>query len=115
MTKLLIACFAIICLTLIITQNSDAFPAVNNGDGLTPDDCRKDEDFLQCGTCPKTCKDPNPKCDSKCKAPMCQCKAGTPKCDSKCKAPMCQCKAGTVRATDGSCIKPEECPPTVAA
>uniref|UniRef100_A0AC35FTC5 TIL domain-containing protein n=1 Tax=Panagrolaimus sp. PS1159 TaxID=55785 RepID=A0AC35FTC5_9BILA len=97
MTKLLIACFAIICLTLIITQNSDAFPAVNNGDGLTPDDCRKDEDFLQCGTCPKTCKDPNPKCDSKCKAPM------------------CQCKAGTVRATDGSCIKPEECPPTVAA
>uniref|UniRef100_A0A914XYF8 TIL domain-containing protein n=1 Tax=Panagrolaimus superbus TaxID=310955 RepID=A0A914XYF8_9BILA len=94
MTKLLFVCFTVICLTLFIIQNSDAFPAKNiNADGLQPEDCRKDEDFLECGTCPKTCTDPNPKCDSKCKPPM------------------CQCKEGTVRATDGQCIKPEECPP----
>uniref|UniRef100_A0A914QMC0 TIL domain-containing protein n=1 Tax=Panagrolaimus davidi TaxID=227884 RepID=A0A914QMC0_9BILA len=95
MTKLLIVCFVFI---FIVSQNSDAFPSnkgddVISGGGLTASDCRWDEDFYSCGGCPKSCKNPNPKCETKCKASM------------------CLCKEGTVRATDGQCIKPEECPP----
>ncbi|XP_054714544.1 SCO-spondin-like [Uloborus diversus] len=59
----------------------------------SPGKCGKNEEYSDCGThCPLTCKEPEPR-----------------PCNRKC-ARGCFCKKGYVRADDGTCVKPENCP-----
>ncbi|KAK0157846.1 hypothetical protein PV328_011536 [Microctonus aethiopoides] len=49
---------------------------------------------VECGTdCPKTCENPNPQA-----------------CTKRCNLNVCQCEEGYVRAPDGECVLPSQCP-----
>ncbi|KAK0074419.1 hypothetical protein PV325_008383 [Microctonus aethiopoides] len=49
---------------------------------------------VECGTdCPRTCENPNPQA-----------------CTKRCNLNVCQCEEGYVRAPDGECVRPSQCP-----
>uniref|UniRef100_A0A914H7G3 TIL domain-containing protein n=1 Tax=Globodera rostochiensis TaxID=31243 RepID=A0A914H7G3_GLORO len=65
-----------------------------HGFSVNQKDCQANEQFLQCGTCEGSCKEPIiANCRRECKPPRCE----------------CQAKNGYVRANDGACIMISEC------
>uniref|UniRef100_A0A183BN24 TIL domain-containing protein n=1 Tax=Globodera pallida TaxID=36090 RepID=A0A183BN24_GLOPA len=65
-----------------------------HGFSASQKDCQANEQFLQCGTCEGSCKEPIiANCRRECKPPRCE----------------CQAKHGYVRANDGACILISEC------